>query len=220
MKKLMVMALCLTMMSSFAACSGTPSKEASGGQAKNEVVNEKAFSMGKIDGCVYESEFIGIGCELEDEWAFMSDEEIKELNNITADVAGEEYEELMEDAELIYDMYAIGGNQLDSINVNLEKYDKATLDSLVIEDALENTIPILEESFGNIGYTDIETYLDKINIEEEEFTCLYLTGEIEGVRIYQKVFPIKCNGYLANVTITTYGEDNVDSLAERFYFVE
>lgn len=220
MKKLIVMTLCLTMMSSFAGCSETPSKEASGEQVENEVVSEKEFSMGEIDGLVYENEFIGIGCELEDEWSFMSDEEIKELNNITADVAGEEYEELLEDAELIYDMYAIGGNQLDSINVNLEKYDKVTLDSLVVEDALENTIPILEKSFGNMGYTDIETYLDKINIEEEEFTCLYLTGEIEGVRIYQKVFPIKCNGYLANVTITTYEEDRVDSLAERFYFVE
>ena len=220
MKKLIVMTLCLTMMSSFAGCSETPSKEASGEQVENEVVSEKEFSMGEIDGLVYENEFIGIGCELEDEWSFMSDEEIKELNNITADVAGEEYEELLEDAELIYDMYAIGGNQLDSINVNLEKYDKVTLDSLVVEDALENTIPILEKSFGNMGYTDIETYLDKINIAEEEFTCLYLTGEIEGVRIYQKVFPIKCNGYLANVTITTYEEDRVDSLAERFYFVE
>ena len=220
MKKLIVMTLCLTMMSSFAGCSETPSKEASGEQVENEVVSEKEFSMGEIDGLVYENEFIGIGCELEDEWSFMSDEEIKELNNITGDVAGEEYEELLEDAELIYDMYAIGGNQLDSINVNLEKYDKVTLDSLVVEDALENTIPILEKSFGNMGYTDIETYLDKINIEEEEFTCLYLTGEIEGVRIYQKVFPIKCNGYLANVTITTYEEDRVDSLAERFYFVE
>lgn len=220
MKKLIVMALCLSMMSSFAGCSEKTSKESSGEQIENEVVSEKKFSMGEIDGLVYENEYIGIGCELEDEWSFMSDEEIKELNNITVDVAGEEYEELLEDAELIYDMYAIGGNQLDSINVNLEKYDKVTLDSLVVEDALENTIPILEKSFGNIGYTDIETYLDKISIEEEEFTCLYLTGEIEGVRIYQKVFPIKCNGYLANVTITTYEEDGVDSLAERFYFVE
>ena len=116
--------------------------------------------------------------------------------------------------------YGICDDQLDNINVNLEKMSKSVLDSLVIEDSLEATIPMLEEAFTNMGHTNLQAGIDKIRIEGEELTCLYSSGEVNGLKMYQKIFPIKCDGYLANITITTYEEDTGDSLAESFYFVK
>ena len=229
MKKITAIMLCLIIMISFVACSGSPTEEeVRGEQISNEESleesdmenSEEEFTIGKTENLVYENTFIGIGCTLESNWYFYSDEEIMELNNYTASVAGEEFEEIIKEADLIYDMYAISDNQLDNINVNLEKMSKSSLDNLVIEEALQGSISILKDSYSNIGYSDIRAELDTVDIEGKEFTCLSVSGEIEGLKMYQKTFPIKCNGYLANITITTYEENTVDSIAERFYFVK
>lgn len=182
--------------------------------------NEKAFSIGKTDGLVYENEFIGIGCNLESDWRFYSDEEIKELNNISLELAGEDFEKMMEEAEVIYDMYAVSDNEMDNIVVNLEKANKLLINQLNLRDNLEDTIPMIESGLGNMGYTNLETNLDTITIEGKELDCLCVSGEINGLKLYQKTFPIKCNGYLANVTVTTYDENNIDSIIEKFYFVD
>lgn len=229
MKKLIAIMLCSGMMMSFGACSAFSSEEEIRGEQisneevleENEIENtEQEFSMGKTEDLVYENKFIGIGCTLENNWHFYSDEEIMELNNYTADVAGEEFEEIMQNADLIYDMYAISDNQLDNINVNLEKMSKLRLGSLIIEDELEKGIPVLEDAFKNMGYSNFQAELDTVSIEGEELTCLYTSAEIDGLKMYQKIFPIKCNGYLATITVTTYEENTVDSIMERFYFIK
>lgn len=228
MKKLF-MSMCLIMMVSLVACSDSDSKENNQeGQVSIEKAQEestveiieKEFELGQIENLVYENKFIGIGYAIESNWRFYNEEEIMELNNYTMDVAGEEYKEIVQEAALIYDMYAISDNQLDNININLEKMDNSIIDNLVVEDSLKNTIPILLDTYNNIGYSNVQGELDKISIENEKFTCLKLTGEINGLQMYQKIIPIKCNGYLANITITTYEEDTVDLLAQQFYFVK
>jgi len=228
MKKIIVIILCFSMMLSLAACFNSSSEEdIRGNQFSSEKVpedskteNTEEFSRGKTENLVYENEFIGIGCALESNWRFYSDEEIMEINNVTAGIAGEEFEEILQEADIIYDMYAINENQLDNINVNLEKMSKLILDSLVIEDALEGNISILKDAFSNMGYSDLQAELDTVNIEGEELTCLYTSGEINGLKMYQKIFSVKCNGYLATFTITTYEENTVDSIIERFYFIK
>ncbi len=182
--------------------------------------NEKEFSMGKTDGLVYENEFIGIGCALDSNWRFYSDEEIMELNNFATDAAGEEFEKLLQEANIIYDMYATSDNELDNINVNLEKMSKLQLNKLVIKDTLEQTIPMLRDAYSNMGYTDFQAELDTVNIEGEEIDCLSMSAQIDGLNVYQKTFGIKCNGYLASITVTAYKENTVDSIVEKFYFVE
>ena len=229
MKKLIAIMMCLIMMLTYVSCSSSlPEKEVRGEQISNEeslkegeVENQdEAFSLGKTEGLIYENKFIGIGCTLESNWHFYSDNEIKELNNIKADIAGEEYEEIMQEADLIYDMFAISDNQLDNINVNLEKMNKSALDSLVIEDVLKESIPTIQDVFSNMGYTDLQAELDMVNIEGKNINCLYMSGKINDLKMYQKIFQIKCIGYLATITITTYEENTVDSIVEKFYFVK
>ena len=36
----------------------------------------------------------------------------------------------------------------------------------------------------------------------------------------QKIVSIKCDGYLSNITVTTYQEDLVDSVFETFYYIK
>ena len=186
---------------------------------KQESVAE-SFSPGKMEENIYESPFIGLGCTLEDGWSFYTDEQIRELNNATLDVVGEEYEELLNNAQLIYDMYAVSGNQADSINVTLEKVNNILLSSVSVEDVFKQNMPFLEGVFSDMGYSDVQMEVITVTIDGKDFSGMSLCGEINGMMLYQKSIGIKCNGYLANIAVTSYGEDLTDALLAKFYVVE
>lgn len=221
MKKLLSIILILAMSFTLIACS-SDEEEIRGEQISNtesEVAEDK-FSLGATDNLTYKNTFIGIGCSLPEGWSFYTDEQIHELNNYTAEVAGDDYVEAMKSADLVYDMFAIGDDQLNNINVNLEKINKSDLEQLDLEMNFENTIPQLQEAFGEMGYQNLKFEISTVLVGEEEVMCLQSYGVIDGLEMFQKIISIKCDGYLANITVTTYQEDLVDSLYEEFYFIK
>lgn len=188
-----------------------------GTEAESE---EESFSMGKSEGLVYENAFIGLGCTLEEGWSFYTDEQIMQLNNYTAEIAGEDYEEMLENAQIIYDMFAVDGDQMNNINVNLEKIDNRLLMSVNVEDVFAQNLPMLEDLFNSMGYMNVQSELITVTIDGEDFTGINLSGEINGLGVYQKSIGVKCNGYLATITITTYEENTTDAILANFYVVE
>lgn len=188
-----------------------------GTEAESE---EESFSMGKSEGLVYENAFIGLGCTLEEGWSFYTDEQIMQLNNYTAEVAGEDYEAMLENAQIIYDMFAVDSDQMNNINVNLEKIDNRVLMSVNVEDVFAQNLPMLEELFNSMGYVNMQTELITVTIGGEDFAGVSVSGEIQGLTVYQKSIGVKCNGYLATIAVTTYGEDTTDEILSNFYVVE
>ncbi len=181
---------------------------------------EESFSMGISEGLVYENDFIGLGCALDEGWSFYTDEQIMELNNYTADVAGEEFEEMLENAQVIYDMFAVDENQMNNINVNLEKIDNRLLMSVEVSDIYEQNVPMLKELFNSMGYVNVQSELITVTIGGEEFSGVSLSGEINGLKVYQKSIGVKCVGYLASISVTTYMEDTTDEIFSKFYLVD
>jgi hypothetical protein len=47
---------------------------------------EPDFSMGKATGSTYHNDFLGLSCTLPGDWMFYTDEQMKQLNNITGDI--------------------------------------------------------------------------------------------------------------------------------------
>lgn len=223
MKKLFALLLVLVTLLSFAAC-GTDDDDIRGDQTGSPsssatVSSDAAFSAGATSGLTYESKFIGIGCKLNDEWTFYSDEQIRELNNATADLAGDEYKELLENATVIYDMFASHSNQVDNINVNLEKVNPLTLATLDLEKNFEGMFSTMEDTLENIGYTNVQCETDTVKIDGKDFACMNIVSEISGLKMYQTSIAIKCNGYLASITISTFGENKVSDILENFYLI-
>lgn len=232
MKKLLALLLVLVMVFSFAACgrdNDSPDEDdIRGEQIDNNESKDKTssasseaeFSLGATTGLTYESKFIGIGCKLDSDWSFYSDEQIKELNSVTTEVAGEEYAELMKNANLVYDMFAVQNDQLGNMNVVLEKMNKTTLATLDIAETFNKTMPTLKETFENVGYTNINFGIGTVTIDGKEFTCLNTSAEIAGTKMAQKAIGIKCNGYLATVTVTAVGETNINDIIDKLYLVK
>lgn len=190
-------------------------------KVENEEEAGDDFSLGSTDGLVYESAFIGLGCTLPGDWTFYSDAEIMQLNNYTASVMGEEYEALLKDAQLVYDMYAVDGTGMNSINVTLEKIDNRTLMAIDVADIYSQNATMFEEMYTSMGYSNVKIEQVTFDIEGEEFDGIELSGEINGFVLYQKCFGVKCNGYLASIAITAYNDENItDTIISNFYLID
>ncbi len=182
--------------------------------------SDDEFSLGKTDGLVYENAFIGLGCTLPSDWSFYTDEEIMELNNYTADFMGEEYEEMVKNAQIVYDMYAVDGTDMNSINVTLEKIDNRMLAGIDVADIYAQNKSAFETMYTSMGCSNVLVNQVTIDIEGEEFAGIEISAEINGYTLYQKCFGVKCNGYLASLAITTYGDISPDDILANFYLVD
>lgn len=189
-----------------------------------EVVEEEEtgadFELGTTDGLVYENAFIGLGCTLPSEWTFYSDEEIMELNNYTADVMGEDYEELMQSAQIVYDMYAVDTTGMNSINISLEKIDNRMLASVDVADIYAQNAAMFVEMYSSMGYSNVVAEPTTFEIGGEQFDGIEISAEISGYVLYQKSFGVKCNGYLASIAITAYDNDITGDIVSSFYLVD
>ncbi len=178
------------------------------------------FSLGKITGNVYKSDFIGISYKLDENWSFYDDEHIKELNKIAVDMAGDEIEELLKKATIIYDMCATDSDQLNNININLEKISPSQLLLLNIAENFKTIAPIIKDGLKNMGYENINYEIVNVEVDGKTLDALHNTAEINGVNVYQTLFQKKCNGYLASITVTTYFNDNFSQLLDNIYWTE
>lgn len=227
MKKLFVLLLALVVVMTFAACGGEENirgeqkvEGSSSAENVSDVNSDEEFSFGDVSGLNYENKFIGIGCNLDSEWTFYTDEQIKELNNIAMDAVGEEVEELIKDADVVYDMYAERNGGLDNINVNLEKINPVQLALIDIEENYIKIAPTLVTGYENMGFTNITYETGSVNIDGREFACLNVGSEIQGIKMYQSIISVKCSGYLANITFTTAGENTIDDLVAKLYLTD
>lgn len=237
MKRVFALLLVIAILFSFSACTNndadirgeqstnspsTSETQSTNGSSEEETTtpSTEEFSLGSSNGLTYENKFIGIGCTLESGWTFYTDEQIKELNNLATDLAGEEYQEAIKNSTVIYDMYAVSDDQMSNMNVNLEKVNPLTLAVLDIETNYETAYSTLKQAFENVGYTDVTYEIGSVEIAGTEHKCLNISAQISGIAMYETIISIKCNGYLANITVTTLNENTIDSILANFYAVE
>lgn len=176
--------------------------------------------LGTNDGKVYENKFIGIGYKLNDGYTLYTDEQIKELNNMTSDMAGNEYRELMSNATIIYDMFAADSSGLNSINLNLEKLDDQQIAFLNVKQNFEAAVDIMEDTYNNLGCTNFKYDISTVEIDGREVDALYIEAEINGTSLYQTLFGVKCDGYLANIAVSTYFTNTTSDIINNIYWLD
>ncbi len=225
MKK--IIGVLVTVLLMFTVCGCQPDEADVKGTYENSTENvspdvetEKEFSTGKVNGNVYKNEFIGISYTLDEGWSFYDEERIRETNEMAMDMAGEEYEKIIREADIVYDMCATDSDQLNNININLEKIDNIQLLSLDIAKNFEAIMPTLEETLTNMGCENISHRIDKIEVDGKMVDALFVTADINGVNMYQTLFQKKCNGYLANITVATFFEDITSDLIDNFRWID
>lgn len=182
---------------------------------------EKELTLGNVDGNTYKSDFIGIGCTLDDDgWVFYNDEQIAQINGITQSYLDKEYLEQVKNAKVFYDMYAVNQETSSTINITLEKGTKLAVLLTDIDKVLTNSTVSIESSFANMGGKNFKYELCDVKIGDETFKGMDIYVEINDVPIYETMFCIKCGEYLAYVCVGTYFEDTTGDILETFFIVD
>lgn len=174
------------------------------------------FSMGSTSGNQWENAFIGIGCKLDENWTFLSDEEILQQNQLSTDLVGEEYKEALESAAVVYDMMASHVDGMKNVSVNLEKLTGAALlinEETYVSVAVENAVGALE----SMGIENVQATTEEITFGGGNHYCVRIEGESSGNKLYETLVAIKCNGYIACITVATWIEDGTGEILGCFY---
>lgn len=218
MKKALALLLCVVLLFSISACGGET--DIRGEQTEIASGDEKEFELGQTAGLKYENDFVGIGCNLESGWSFYTDEQIRELNNQTMDIGTEEYKELMESANMVFDMQAVSGDGTSNINVVLEKASALALATYDFKATYEKNFSVVKESFENMGFTDYTYEFMDLEIDGKTITGVKNIASATDVTMYQKQFVVKCNGYTAAITVTSMNKDTTDDILKTIYWID
>ena len=220
MKKILCLFLAITILVGLCGCFGNNDIDDvrgdinSANQSQNE--SEPGFSIGKATNNTYKNDFLGISCTLPAEWVFYTDKQILELNNLVGDVVDENTAELLENANIVYDMFASYEAEGSNININLEKLTALQLANLDIKQTLEAQIDSIKTSYTSMGYTDIKVDYQKVKVDSKEYDGLKLTAKIQGIDFYATVFTVRKSNYLANATICSLQTDKSDTILGYF----
>lgn len=207
MKKALALVLAAMMIFALAACG-------------DDILGKGEMKLGTVNGLTWENEFIGIGCTMDDDWTFKTDDEILAMNKLTQDMVTDDLADLLKDADLVYDMAAATGTDLSNMMVTLQKLNSLQLAALNIANELEKSYDISESSLINMGCANLTHSISTITFDGKTFDALVISASISGLTMNQTTFAIKCNGYLASISVTTVGEYDMADLIDNFYVLD
>lgn len=183
--------------------------------APTEAPTEPTFSIGSASGNTYKNEFIGIQCVLDGNWVFKTDEEMRQINQITSDLVDEEYKNFVSNLTVVQDMMAVNTNQMDTINVVLEKLSGANL-FLTADQYMSLSKDATVNALASMGLNIVSAEVTKVQFAGEEHAALVIQADVEGIAVYEVLLAIKCNGYMACVTACTWIENTCMDILNKF----
>lgn len=226
MKKILAILLAFIMGLSMTACGGDDegitgeisNKETETKETKEEEV-AAIDAIGEAEGTVYENNFLGLGFNLPDGWTFYTKEQINEMNNITQDMLDEDLAAQLEEANLLYDMYALDqyGN---SVTVVLEK--TSAIASVAIDEKAyaELSVEQVPDALKQVGFADATAEVGTVDFNGKEHAAIDVVATSDSVTLYEKIVCIKAGQYIACITVGTTFENTTDTVLSYFYSLD
>lgn len=224
MKKFLLILLAVAMMLTFVACGEgsdadktDPTNDPATTNAPEDT--DKELELGVVTGLKWENAFIGLGCTIPEGWAFATQEELSVLNNVAGDYIADDYKDLVEKADLFYDMFANTDTSTSSISVILEKASQVTINAVDLNTSYEQSAQIIKESFEQMGPTTYEYEIIDLTISGNKYLAMKSAATVSDSTFYQCTIVVKCTGYLASITLTGSTQEILDSLIASLYEV-
>jgi len=79
---------------------------------------------------------------------------------------------------------------------------------------------VVKESFENMGFTDYTYEFVDLEIDGKAVTGVKNIASASGVSMCQKQFAVKCNGYIASITVTSMNKDITDDILKTIYWTD
>ena len=190
-----------------------------------EEFGDAEFDLGTTSGSTYENRFLGIGCTLDENWTFVSEEELMASHAEMADrTDNETLKEVLSSTGILKDMYAIADNGLLTIGVSLE--NMGVLYGLTMDEDtyVDQNLTMYADQINQLGiFSDFSAEKSTVMLAGQERTAIrshglrMVEGMDEGFEFYMVQAAIKAGNYMAIITLGSYLEDVTDTLASYFY---
>ena len=189
---------------------------------------ERPVSLGVVEGNTYTNAYTGFGCTLGEGWTILPADQLQELPDLVKDaVEGTELGDAMQDVQQFTDMFAENVDTLTSINILFQKLglqERLAYMMLSEEDILDATLAqkdTMIEAYTAMGLNVASIEKATVTFLGEERFALKTVAETQGVPCYMlQVFDYSLGEYSVTMTLTSYLEDNTESMLELFYAVE
>jgi len=183
------------------------------------------FQIGTIEGNTYSNEFFGIGCELDDNWTVLSEEEIAERSGLVVDTMEEggmddSMRTAMENGSVVFDFFAQKNDNTAAINITVGNIGILYGTAMTEEGYVDATTEQMTQSIEAIGYENVTTEKTTVTLAGTEHAALKLTGEYSGISIYQTMVVLRKGIYVGCVAFSCGGGDFTDELVPLFYALD
>lgn len=194
--------------------------------------DEEKFEAGSNQNGEYKNSFLGIGCKFDENWVLYSDEQIRENNELTMSLMGDDYAETMgnalESGSTVVDMMATNINSTDSINLSI---DNVKLQGAFVGlDAFANaTAKLVEEPLAQMGIENLSTEVIDYTFAGKECKAISICGVYSvpidetnsiDVNMYETVVLYKKGTYIASIGACSFFENHTDEYLAMFYEVK
>lgn len=178
------------------------------------------FAPGTVDGQTYTNEFLKLTCTAPEEFSYLSQQELDELNQLTDDEAKSQeqlVQEALDGGSQIYDMYLMTADRQQTSSIVMTKpqtEDGVTLDMAAFADLGKSQA---ESAYASRGITDVTVSRDTIEFLGQSYEGIRATGMYDGnAPVYGVQFYIPVGDYVCTVTFTSYIEDTTADMMRFF----
>ncbi len=210
MKKLISLFLAVVMLVLLVSCgpTGVP------GESEDEKKPSVELSRGKIEGDVYESEYMNLKFTKPASWVYSTDDEIAAALNLGVEFMGDKFKEAVETNPTVYDMMVIDSLTRSNINVGYENLSKTFSSNITIEQYIEAFKQQLSSVSGmTVTFPDS---VDSVKLGDCEYSRLVCDVSVAGVSMTQVYYLRKVEGYMCFVIVTIVSGYTVAQIEAMF----
>lgn len=204
MKRVSYLALALALVLSLTACS----------------IGSKKFERGVVEGQTYTSQFLGLTCTAPAEYTYLNDQEIAQLNDLTADVVDSEelvkqMRESLENGNQVQDMYLMTADGLQTVNVMLVKVSAkgAAVDMAAFADMGKDQVV---SAYQSMGMTDVEASRETVTFMGQQYEGICTSATYTDVPVTTVQVCMQVGNYVCVITFTSYVEDHTPEMMDFF----
>ena len=179
---------------------------------------EAEQALGETQGNSYASELLGIRASFSDSWYVLSPEETVQVMGIVADGVGEgALADQLREAGSTCDLYAVALDESgDNVNIQLEDLGALTGFLLTPKQYAEAALPQLSSALEQAGFRNIAIETEDYEFAGRSRVSFLLTGEVNGVPVYERMVLVKSGRYMATVTAFSMQAERLDSILAFF----
>lgn len=210
-KKFSALALALVLALSLVGCGGKSNED-----PEKDLPIKKEYAAATIEDRVYSSEFSGMTATLDESWQILTQEEIAQVIGLTsALVTDEDLKEAINNGETVYDLYAITatGSTLNITVGDLGLVYGAVLDMKILAQSVADQ---LVPAFTSMGFENVTAEVSTLSFAGSQESAIVVTGQMEGIPMYEVLVCKKVHNYVYTITACTYGEDNTADILALF----